>query len=798
MRLEKLPDCLRLKYDLDSIVYSDDESFFYNCNVSEDLIDDIKNKEFQVYTGYYTPLIPKWEKWKIKKVESVPTIYLLGRGKKSGKQKIKIQGFLPYCYVHDSNGEYETYLGDKVRKVIFECNPGAIAMFRKSFEENKSLHIPLEADIPYIRRFLCDTYPYFQPKDPIKPKVAIFDVETNFPVSDELISFSINIDNEIYHNSMYKTKDRTKLIKDLYNRLIECDIVTGWNVKFDVDILNNELKEIDKELYLNNEVGIIDLLSITKKMVGRQIRGSWSLENAGDKLVDVKKIDLDCYPRELDEKKLEKYNNQDVIVPYAIDKKYGALECHNILSWLTHCTIEDTQITSVINDISMLRAYHKAKKVLHSKPPWSDKPSDKESKYSAADPKARPGVYRNIMAFDVKHSYPWAVQAINATPETKDINGKYTSPNGIKFNDKASVFIDTLKSIMKERAKAKQKMKEYEGVDELLYKKYKFIDFALKTQAAAFSHGEFGYWRSRMKDYEVAEAITQISHDLIFYVMEKMDKLGYSWVYQHTDSIYIKAEKKYKDIIIDAVNSIVNEYCNDMGYKLPAELDYQEPYIKKAYIHSPARNVMVPEKVKIDDDENWLVTGMNFMRAETPDALRKIEINLIKLKLKNKNVITLIRYLKEAIKELGKLDSIDLGIIKPLNKPFEEYGGVNGDNKKIPVPYHIKALSDANDEYGFELEVGEKFMLLPILTDEVTGVRKLKRIRKYMAFPINDGLPKQYDIDFEYYLKSNLYGKVQKLFDIPEDILEECVRDYIPNISISDKIIENKKEEECQ
>ena len=403
MRLEKLPICLQNGYDDDSIVYSSDDEFFYNKDVSQELIEDLKNNNFQVYTGYYSPMVPKWEIWKAKQPETKPTIYLIGRGIKSGKQKVKIEGFLPYCYISDTNGEYITYLGDRVKKLVFDCNPAAVGEFRRNLEEKKSIYTPLEADVPFIRRFLCDTNPSFKPNDIIEPKIAIFDVETDFPNSDDLISFSINYNGEIYHNSKYKTSSYEDLVMDLYNRLIEYDIVTGWNVKFDVDTLNRELKKLGTGLYINNEVAIIDLLSIVPKMVGRQIKGSWSLENAGKQLTDVEKVSIDCYPRDLDEKKLEEYNNQDVVVPYKIDKIYGALECHIILSWLTHCTIEDTEITSVVNDIAMLTAYHKANKVLNSKPPWSMKPKEGEARYKAADPKARPGVYSGIMAFDIKH-----------------------------------------------------------------------------------------------------------------------------------------------------------------------------------------------------------------------------------------------------------------------------------------------------------------------------------------------------------------------------------------------------------
>lgn len=797
MKLEPLPKCLRSQFDDDSLIYEDDHEFYYNQGVSKELVNDIKNREFQVYTGYYTP--KAFNKPQAKSRDYAPTIYLIGRGRKSGKVKVKVQNYFPYCYINEKDGEYRTYLGSPVKKLIFKCNPRAIKEFRDERRKRKR-DDPLEADVPFVRRFLCDTYPYFQPKDYIKPKIAIFDVETNFPINDDIISFSINSGEEVYHNNIYKEKNKEKLILDLYERLKEYDVVTGWNVSFDIDRLEEELKKLLGYTKINHDVAIIDLLSTTKKMWARQIKGSWSLDNAGKQIAGEEKIDIDEYPRELSSEKLEKYNNQDVILPKKIDDIVGGIECHITLSWMAHCKLEDTEITTVLNDISMLRAYHHAGKVLPSKPSWGQKPDDDEPGYQAADPEARPGVYSNVVALDIKHAYPWAAQAVNATPETKDDNGKYQAPNGVRFNNGKSVFISTLDSLMEERAKAKANKKKYdeEGNDEL-FKKWKYIDFALKTQAAAFSHGEFGYWRSRMRDYRVAEAITQTTKNFIFYMMDKLEEVGFPWVYSHTDSIYVKCKKKDIDKLLKAVELIVDSYCEDKGYRKNAILEFEDFYYR-VYIHSPARNVLIGKRKDIDNSDEWTnppnkVTGMNFMRSETPEALAEIEQELIKLALKKKSKSVLWKRLVELIRNLDKYDSTELGIIKPLNKPVSEYGRTLQDGSLGGVPYHIKALLKARDEYGYDVGVGEKFMIIPVITNKVSGSRVIRREKVEIAYSIKTGLLKDYDIDYENYVKANLIGKISQFFEIDEDLLMETIREYIPNIEKCKEIIELAEEE---
>jgi len=406
---------------------------------------------------------------------------------------------------------------------------------------------------------------------------------------------------------------------------------------------------------------------------------------------------------------------------------------------------------------------------------------------------ARHGFYDDIIAFDINQAYPTAVEAVNASIESKDKKGKWSAPNGIRFNDKESVFIKTLKEILKEKGRLKEKLK-YIKKHTAKWKTNYYIYFAVKTQAAAFSHGEFGYARSRIKDYDVAEAITSTARTLIFDIMDLSDKLGYPWVYQHTDSIYLNAPKYMKDEITMKVNERVRNHCLDRGYKKFFIFDY-EGFIPHMYVHTAARNVKVPEGIDIDDDDNWDVTGMNFYRSETPDEIVNIEINLIKLKFHKKTNKEVLEYLKERIKNLKNVDVRKLAITAPLAKKLEKYGrpgksGTINEGSTVGIPYHIKAYMNANEQYGLELNVGDKFMVIPVLTDKVIGVKKFKREAVYMAFTNEIGLPRQYDVDYEMYLKSVLYGKIYQILDMSEKELELSVRDSIPNIDKADAILE--------
>ena len=763
MSLLPLPPEQSANYDSDSLIYKSDTEFFYADGIPSSIVQDIQNHEMQFFGGYYK-FEDGWDS---------PKLYYLCRGLRSGKFKLKIQGYYPYGYDYSDDGEFKTYLGRKCEKISFKGMHPANVKFYREAKKKRGYPLPLEMDILFHRRFAIDSYDFFKPKEKINPMYAIVDIETDFPVSDEIISFAINNpDGDIYYESKFDTPDKNELVVSLYEKLQEFDVILAWmgEDRFDLRIMDKAFKKIGMPP-LTESVVVLDLIEISHKMHGREIRGNWKLDNVGKRLCGIAKSldedDMKLNVRELNEDKLFHYNVIDTVIPEIIDYHFGGLEGHIILGWALQSMMEDMMITAVVNDIALLRAYHKAGQVLYSRE-YSE--IDKKAKYRAAEPVAREGVYEGIITLDLVHSYPTAVISLNISPETKDENGIHIAPNGVRFNDGKSVFIDTLKDLMKERKVVKTKLKQLEK-DDKDYKKLKSIDFALKTQIAAFSHGIFGWVNSRMKDMEVADAITSVVREITNKIKLTCDLSGLKWIYCHTDSVYINDKKENVDKTTKYLNNTIKKYCKD--YIVFPELEFKG-YYKIGYIHSPARNVLVPEEVDIDDDENWESTGCNFMRSEVSEPLAQIEIELIKLKLKHKDN-KLIDKLKEMIKELPNKKPSELALVKPLNKKVSEYGKKLLDGTIGNVPFHITAMKRSHDEYGLELVVKKKYGILPVVKEEYEGIRVKKRKIVHIAFDLDDGLRSEYKIDYLNYLKSNLFGKVNGLFSLSIRDLEKAV-----------------------
>ncbi|RLF01213.1 MAG: hypothetical protein DRJ64_10955, partial [Thermoprotei archaeon] len=776
---------------------------YYDPNLPSDLIHDLKSKEVMIYTGWYKYL-PGFK---------YPIIYLLGHGKRYGKFYLRVGGFRPYCYIKHPSGKYRSIFGDRLEKVELKNSPPEKIRFLRLESLRKHRYQPFEADIPFVRRFLIDVNGLFKSKEPLDLRVLIIDIETDYPVSEEIISFASNKlwKQEIKFISLHDT-NKWDMIIELLSDILECDIVTGWNIKFDIEhiakqfetiafvlktIAHNHFDEVDLKNYLAKYIkpedaeqiidsllehgiirkenkylvvsgiprfiiedmldpyklaGIIDMKEMTKKMIGKELK-SWSLENAGRELVGIIKHLHTRHVRDLSYDDLMAYNVVDVIIPEEIEELYGPILYHIYLAWLLQCKLEDTEIHSVVNDIVMLNEYKRYNIVLPSK-----NLTKRKSGYKAAEPFGLKGVYNNIVAIDLKAAYPSCVLALNASIETRDDNGDIVAANGIRFNKKPSVFVAALKRIMTAREEIKARLKQ--ETDPEKRKRLDIMQRALKTQAAAFSHGIFGYQYSRLFYEKIAEAITSTVRAILNHAKAELEKRGYKVIYAHTDSLYAVGSKDKIDEIVTLANKSVEEFVKQRGYLYTPQFEFKDFY-PKGYIHSPARNVMVKE------NGEWVVTGMNLIRSDAPDFLQDLERKIIELYLEGYSKDGILREVINILKTLKEKSPDYLGIPKPLKKSPEAY--------KVKSA-HVKAVLNAIAEYGFEIHIGEKFLMLP--------VTKLKSGEKgYIAFRYGEW-PEGYEIDYMEYVRSVVLGKVAIMLDVNPKELKKKLEEELKSIYV--------------
>lgn len=203
-----LLDCSHLKeFSEDAIIYLDDNTFGY-INKEKIPYKDIVNKKIQIFSGYY----------KLNE-KNLPVIYLFGRSTDGKKIRLKIENFLPYCYV-DSKKETKYKLitnNSYVEKLLFKAPPVTVSKYREKIGRDKVY----EADIPFVRRFMIDCGKFFTAEEPVYPKICYIDVEVNMPYSDDVISIAWSINGD---DIKFKNLRRNESLEELWKDLEDIDI----------------------------------------------------------------------------------------------------------------------------------------------------------------------------------------------------------------------------------------------------------------------------------------------------------------------------------------------------------------------------------------------------------------------------------------------------------------------------------------------------------------------------------------------------------------------------------------------
>jgi DNA polymerase elongation subunit (family B) len=504
------------------------------------------------------------------------------------KKKVLIQGFQPYFYVPadeyiqndtkmlEVKSGYTGLHGEKLKKIIME-KPTDVRDFRNNFKQH------YEADIRFIRRFMIDCsitngaimnegvtyYTDIKPYEYIaKPLIGIIDIEVwnelRFPTSDKypIISVTVHDPRSGFltvlvaketktekvgegHKVMY-VQSETDLIK-FVNRYIEVaspDVLTGWNVGWDLGYLKDRAKILGVSLKFNGTC-VFDLYEAYRYMYKRgsnRLKDVVIAEKLTDKVV-APGFDPKWYPDNLN--KLIEYNKTDVEYCIRINEKFKLIEFYWMMKSLAGMEdMESTMHHGTLVDTLMLRMYYK-KYVLSSKPDYDKTEYDEGDQYEGAvvfDPPR--GIFENVAVFDMSRYYPSIVIAYHLSPERQD-------------------FVPNLcKRLMTERDKLDRQLKmcapgskEY---DDLKPRRDSFKYFLNAV------YGYFGSKTSRMYQKEIAEKVTEVGRRGLILLKKKVEEIGQVVLYG--DSVHGTSLVSYYN-----ENTLVSEDIENLFTKYPNE-----------------------------------------------------------------------------------------------------------------------------------------------------------------------------------------------------------------------------------
>jgi DNA polymerase elongation subunit (family B) len=684
-----------------------------------------------------------------------------------GKQTIiPVNSFFPYFYEEHESGNFRTFTGKKVQKIIC-ASPTDIAKRRS----NKSW----ESDILLAKRYLIDRVVSI---DKTNIKYCFIDIET---LSKELP----NTQNPIYtiscislYNSLYKSiqtfyiedykedtldKQEGRLLNDLvtYLKKEKFDLFIGWNVNFDYNYLYNRFQRLyqtnfaqlispvtqsrfglkEEQIDYPAGISILDYLTLFKKIYSRE--ASYALDYIAQKHLNEEaftKVDFSKLSSDITDK-----NINDIRRMIALENKYKIISYYDEIRRMAKCLWEDMSMNSkIIDQICLEEA--KNKKVVLPKKPEYDFNEEVEESFEGAYRRADVGAYfGKVYKLDLGSAYPNAI--INFCLDTANINEQGLDINGVKFQQNENTILPSVaKKLLIQKAKLKTELKSLIPETEI-YQDTQIKYDAIKAMVNSL-FGVTGLRIFRLYDMRVASSITFLIRDLLHYVENKVQEHGYKIIYVDTDSVFIVAENNP----LELVNKLVQEWAKEKYNKDTIDIEFEcEGYFEKLLIVAMCRYCgYLNQKRGIKKE----IKGIEAKRKDSSIFMSEFQTNLIEKILNQEEKSTIITWIKEEIERIKTLP------IHEIAFPCK----IAAEKEYVNEPIFKRALRYTQDILKFDKLAGDLFYWIYVESSEKDETKKTKQNKNVLAFDLEQNNHVK-NIDWDKMIERNIYNKVETIFE---------------------------------
>jgi len=631
----------------------------------------------------------------------------------------KVYQYRPYFYVPSKLGTYHSVFGDLLDR-IYVNNPREVREYRQRYDKY------FEADIPYVRRFLIDKGilecndidTLRQENCNIKPIVAYIDIEVSNssgqvpradnPV-DKIIAVTTYIDG-VYHAYYLSDKDKEgkgyykltandkeyklyvhvhsftdekKLIESVYELIKDVDIITAWNVEFDMSYLPARAKYLGIRFTYNGWL-TFDLLSGYRDFVrARSYKLKEITVNEG---LEKKEEALGFMEISKNPDDIIRYNIRDVWRIVEIDKRYSIIDYYQALKNIIG--VEDfdfEEFTSIVIDTLLLRLAKQEGVVL---PTGSDRPDDPIKGAIVLNPPS--GRYEGVAVLDMSRYYPSIIISFNVSPEMK--LKRLTDEVWIFRQDEIGLLPKLAQILLKRREDLENEMKKYSGDSEeykILEKKVMALKFIINA-----TYGYMGHPSARFYDRDCASTITALAREGIQYVIKRSSELGYKTLYGDTDSVFIQAPFEKAEELSEQLTKDLRKYFKEK-YNLKSEpivhLKY-EKYIDAIYFTGAKKRYVAKVVWKKGKTVKELdIKGFEAIRTDSSKITQEFEEKVFEALLDGKSPAEIYKIKQEYINKIKVLPLEDIALNRGITKKLEEYKN---------LPPHVRAAVLANKYFG--------------------------------------------------------------------------------------------------
>lgn len=360
------------------------------------------------------------------------------------------------------------------------------------------------------------------------------------------------------------------------------------------------------------------------------------------------------------------------------------------------------------------------------------------------DPKE--GLHENVQALDFSAMYPSIMMGYNISPDTL-VEG--APPPGVEVHEAPAVghrfrktpegFFTVVIKSLVTRRRALKKRLKELPRDSRERQLVDIRQQALKVLTNAV-YGYMGWAQARWYSHECAEATTAWGRHLIQDVMTRAKARGIDVIYGDTDSLFVKAPVP-----------TIEAFAKEVNASMPLELDLQERYEVIFFTGKKKRYA------GLTDEDRIVVRGLEVRRGDWCALAKNLQQEVLETVLRQRDPEAAAKRVREVVRDLqeGHVPMEDLTIHKGLTMAPAQY-----KVKQAHVEAVLRA-QEANPDY--RVPVGAKVAYVVLEGREKGGKKgddSARERTKLVAF-----LTPKDRIDVEWYLDKQVLPAASRILE---------------------------------
>lgn len=685
-------------------------------------------------------------------------IYLFCREKDGTLKVIKDYSFQPYFFNPDPKGDYLGFDGTKLRKIVV-TEPKEV----KEFRTNDSW----SADIVYTKRYIIDKIDSFEKTnikycmldiEVLKPKNAFPDPKTaNYPIT------CISLYNSMYHK--YRTwfindyegtleEKEQKLFVDFvtYMRKAKFDLWLSWfGTNFDYPYLFSRMKKLPQSLFFDKEskynnfataispiqmvrggnkefdnfypagTSVVDYMGWFKRIYKSE--KSNALDSVMEKYLgkgkEFKNVDFSVINDDI-----KKRNAGDVIGMVELEKKFKLIPLHDEIRRTAMINFEDFEYPMRAIDSLILKEAYRRNIVL---PSASGEDKDEEKYQGAYRETFATGDFYEVSDYDLSSCYPSVIKDLCLDPQ--NITTKNENSLSINITDRETQeFIESINITQNKDAILPS------VIDQLLVTKTKFgklkkttptndpnyenicLSYDAVKAIVNTAYGCFGNRFFRLFSRKIVSLITSTARDLLHYLKDKLNELGYKVIYVDTDGCIVDDNGKN---LSDIINNLIQEWSKERFNKPSSITIERKGIFKKLFVLTMCRYKGWIETSSGLKEE---IKGAQIKKKDSTIFISTFQDTLIEKIFAKETEQGLVDFIANEIERIKTLPLEEIAFPNSIGKEIDEYKtevtNKLGKTYSKKPPIFVQAYQNAQKlNNGFNKALGESFLWVYCLNE---------------------------------------------------------------------------------